>query len=233
MKFNKDDLTIVTLVRRYQRFLADVVDENGQTLTVHCPNTGSMLGCRQPGSQAAISRSDNLARKYPYTLEMVREEGAAWAGVNTARANHLVAEALAAGVVDGFDASWQIQREVAVESGSRLDFRLRRGSEEVYLEVKNCSLAVAGRAFFPDAVTERGRRHLATLSHLKKAGHGAIIFFLVQREDAHEFAPADQIDPDYGQALRQAAVDGVRVMAYGCAVSPQGIEVVRALPCLL
>ncbi|MDR0477322.1 MAG: DNA/RNA nuclease SfsA [Desulfobulbaceae bacterium] len=232
MRFDQGDISIVTLLRRYKRFLVDVIDENGQMLTVHCPNTGSMLGCREPGSQAAISRSNNPARKYPHTLEMVRENNA-WVGVNTARANHLVVEALAAGVIDGFDASWQIQREVAVTDGSRLDFRLRRGGEEVYLEVKNCSLAVAGRAFFPDAVTERGRRHLTTLISLKKAGHGAVIFFLVQSEDAHEFAPADHIDPNYGQALRQAAENGVTVMAYGCAVSPQGIEIIRALPCIL
>ena len=231
MKFNQD-LAIVTLARRHKRFLADVIDKNGQKLTVHCPNTGSMLGCRQPGSRAAISRSDNPARRYLYTLEMVRENDA-WAGVNTARANHLVAEALLAGVVDGFGPSWQIQREVAAGDGNRLDFCLRRGSEAVYLEVKNCSLAVAGRAFFPDAVTERGRRHLDSLIRLKKAGYGAVIFFLVQRGDAHEFAPADHIDPDYGQALRRAAASGVAVMAYGCAVSPKGIEVIRALPCIL
>ena len=231
MKFSQD-LSSVTLHRRYKRFLTDVVDENGQTLTVHCPNTGSMLGCRQPGSWAAISCSGNPARKYPHTLEMVRENDV-WIGVNTSRANHLVEEALVAGVIDGFDASWQIQREVVVLDGSRLDFRLRRGEQQVYLEVKNCSLAVAGRAFFPDAVSERGRRHLDALIHLKKAGHDAVIFFLVQRQDAHEFAPADHIDPNYGQALRRAAANGVRVMAYGCTVSPRAIEVVRALPCIL
>jgi len=225
-------LSIVTLLRRHNRFLFDVTDADGQTLTVHCPNTGSMLGCRQPGSEAAISWSDNPARKYRHTLEMVRENGV-WIGVNTARANYLVAEALAAGTIDGFDASWQICREVAVPDGSRLDFCLRRGRENVYLEVKNCSLTVAGRAFFPNAVSERGRRHLAVLSRLKAEGNDAIIFFLVQREDAHTFSPADHIDPGYGLALRRAAASGVRIMAYGCAVSPQGIEIRRALPCLL
>jgi len=231
MKFTKN-LSVVTLLRRYRRFLVDVIDESGQILTVHCPNTGSMLGCRQPGSQAAISLSDNLARKYRHTLEMVREDGV-WIGVNTARSNDLVAEALMAGSIDGFDASWQIHREVATLGGSRLDFCLARGMENVYLEVKNCSLAVAGRAFFPDAVSERGRRHLAALASLKGQGHGAIIFFLVQREDAFAFSPADHIDPDYGLALRRAAEVGVRIMAYGCAVSPQGIEVRRPLPCIL
>jgi len=231
MKFTKN-LSTVTLLRRYQRFLADVIDADGQKFTVHCPNTGSMLGCREPGREAAISLSDNPARKYRHTLEMVRDKGV-WVGVNTARANHLVAEALAAGAIEGFDASWRIRREVVVPGGSRLDFCLSRGAENVYLEVKNCSLAVAGRAFFPDAVSERGRRHLAALAKLKANGHGAIVFFLVQREDAFAFSPADHIDPDYGLALRQAAASGVRPMAYGCAVSPQGIEVRHPLPCLL
>jgi len=231
MKF-KPTLPIVTLVHRYKRFLVDVIDENGRTFTVHCPNTGSMLGCQAPGSAAAISYSDNSGRKYRHSLEMVRENGV-WIGVNTARTNDLVAEALVAGIIDGFDASWRIRREVAVAGGSRLDFCLERDAKNVYLEIKNCSLAVDGRALFPDAATERGRRHLGVLTGLKQEGHGAGILFLVQREDAFAFSPADHIDPDYGQALRQAAAAGVRIMAYGCAVSPTGIEVVRALPCIL
>ncbi|MDR3089907.1 MAG: DNA/RNA nuclease SfsA [Desulfobulbaceae bacterium] len=228
MKFS-GNLPTVTLVRRYQRFLAEVIDEHGETFVAHCPNTGSMLGCCQPGSQAAISLANNPARKYRYTLEMVRQDGV-WIGVNSARANTLIAEALAAGRIDGFDQSWQIQAEVKAPGGSRLDFRLRRGAENVYLEVKSCSLALNGRAMFPDAKTERGRRHLVELMNLTAAGQGAAILFLAQRQDTTSFAPADHIDSEYGQALRQAAAMGVRVLAYDCAVSPAGIKTRRAYP---
>ena len=228
-------LQIVTLLRRYKRFLADVVNENGNILTVHCPNTGSMLSCSQPGSRAAISCSGNPRRKYPWTLEMVQAgEPPVWVGVNTARTNDLVEEALRAGKIQGFDPDATIQREVSpvLKSKSRLDFCLTASGKKVYMEVKNCSLVLDGQAFFPDAVTERGRRHLCDLSKLVADGHGAAIFFLVQRADAQSFSPADHIDPVYGATLRQAVASGVRLLAYRATVSPQAIHVDRELPCL-
>jgi sugar fermentation stimulation protein A len=137
------------LVQRYKRFLADVLLDDGQALTVHCPNSGSMRGCSTPGSPVLISRSDNPTRKYPWTLEMVEEQGV-WIGVHTGRTNHLIREALEDGVINDFGLVHSITPEVRVSAGSRLDFRLETAGGTIYLEVKNCSLAENGVALFPD-----------------------------------------------------------------------------------
>lgn len=215
------------LRRRYRRFLADVLLDDGSTLTVHCPNSGSMLGCSTPGSEAIISRSDRPGRQYPWTLEMVREAGV-WIGVNTARTNALVREGIEAGVIDL--GPWrEIRPEVRVAGGSRLDFLLE-GDTPLYLEVKNCSLAVDRVALFPDAVTARGARHLEALMTLRRAGMGAAIVFCVQREDADSFSPARHIDPHYGAMLDQAAAAGVRLLACRALVRPDELRIVGTLP---
>ena len=150
------------LIRRYQRFLADVRLAGGQILTVHCPNSGSMLGCSTPGSPVIISRSDNRGRKYPWTLEMVQEQGV-WIGVHTGRTNGLVREALENGVIDDFGGVVAITPEVVVSARSRLDFLIETDRGQVYVEVKNCSLAEHRTALFPDAVTTRGAKKRPTL----------------------------------------------------------------------
>lgn len=220
------------LILRYKRFLADVEMDDGRLLTVHCPNSGSMSGCKEPGSPVLISLADNPKRKYPHTLEMVRV-GATWVGVNTARTNGLVAEAISSGVVAELDGIETIRPEVKVSEKSRLDFLLTRGEEEIYLEVKNCSLALDRAAMFPDAVTTRGAKHLAELLTLRQTGCRAVVFFCVQREDVDYFSPAEYIDPVYAQALREVAAQGVEVLAYGAALNPEAITIVRSLPVFL
>ena len=217
------------LVARYKRFLADVAMDDGRLLTVHCPNSGSMLGCKEPGSQVLISLADNPGRKYAHTLEMVRV-GETWVGINTARTNALVAEAIRAGVVAELAGIWAIRPEVKVSDKSRLDFLLSRGEEKIYLEVKNCSLALDRAAMFPDAVTVRGAKHLRELLALRCTGCRAVVFFCVQREDVDYFSPAEHVDPGYAQALREVAAQGVEVLAYGTALSSEAITVVRPLP---
>lgn len=217
------------LVSRYKRFLADVVMDDGRLLTVHCPNSGSMLGCKEPGSPVLISLSDNPKRKYAHTLEMV-QVGTTWVGVNTARTNGLVAEAISGGVVAELAGIETIRPEIKVSEKSRLDFLLTRGDEQVYVEVKNCSLALDRAAMFPDAVTTRGAKHLGELLVLRRSGYRAVVFFCVQREDVDYFSPADHIDPQYGETLREVAAQGVEVLAYGAALSPEAITIVRSLP---
>ncbi len=217
------------LVRRYKRFLADVRLASGETITIHCPNSGSMLGCSDPGSPVCFSESSNPKRKYAHTLEMVQVAGS-WVGVNTARTNALVREAIEAGRVREFAGVGRIDAEVRTSENSRLDFLLHRGGEKIYLEVKNCSLAEGGVALFPDAVTARGTKHLEELLRLRRQGHGAAVFFCVQRGDAESFRPASQIDPLYGRTLAEAAAGGVQVLAYRAEVSPAGIEVAVPLP---
>jgi len=217
------------LVLRYKRFLADVAMDDGRLLTVHCPNSGSMAGCKEPGSPVLVSLADNPKRKYAHTLEMVRV-GATWVGINTARTNGLVAEAISAGVVTELTGIETIRPEIKVSDKSRLDFLLTCGEEKIYLEVKNCSLALDRVAMFPDAVTVRGAKHLAELLILHRTGCRAVVFFCVQREDVDYFSPADHIDPGYAQALREVAALGVEVLAYGAALSAETIAIVRPLP---
>jgi len=217
------------LCKRYKRFLADVLLKDGQTLTVHCPNSGSMRGCAEPGSPALISRSDNAGRKYAWTLEMVQHQGV-WIGVHTGRTNHLVREALENGVIDDFGELRSITPEVKVSDKSRLDFLLEGDQGAAYLEVKNCSLAEDNIAFFPDAVTSRGAKHLHELVRLAEAGFGAAVLFCIQRSDAALCKPAAHIDPVYAETVAWAAGQGVRFLAYQAEVSPQAIAITRKIP---
>lgn len=220
-----------TLIKRYKRFLADVKLDNNQIITAHCPNTGTMLSCSTPGSNVCLSTSDNPKRKYPHTLEMVQNNGT-WVGVNTARTNKLVIEAIEDGLIAEFTNIDNIKSEVKTSEGSRLDLLIQKGKKSSYVEIKNCSLAIDGCAMFPDAVTVRGTKHLNELIRLKKEGFNSYIFFLVQRMDADRFAPATHIDKVYTKTLGQAAVAGVQILVYQAEVSPDAIQVVRSLPVL-
>ena len=220
-----------TLVKRYKRFLADIELEDDTILTVHCPNSGSMRGCSEPGSPVIISHSDNPKRKYAWTLEMVRTEGV-WVGVNTARTNTIVREALENGIIDEWGHILSIRPEVRVSEKSRLDFQIDTGDGTVFLEVKNCSLAEDGTALFPDAVTSRGTRHLQELAALAGQGHRSAVLFCVQRCDVDRFAPAADIDPVYSRTLVRVRQLGVEVLAYRARVEPGEIVLTRGLPVL-
>lgn len=223
------------LVRRYQRFLADVELQDGSLCTAHCPNTGAMLGCQSPGSPVWLSRSDRPGRRYPLTWELVESAGTL-VGINTARTNDLVAEALGTGVVAQLADHRVVRREVRLPGvAARFDFQLAGADgAPYYLEVKNVTAAVtAGQALFPDAVSERASRHARELAALRARGVGAGILFCVQREDVDAVAPADAIDPAYGKALRAAAAAGVDVLAWGARVRPDEVVVQRRLEVVL
>jgi sugar fermentation stimulation protein A len=222
-------LTVGVLLKRYKRFLADIRLEKGNIITAHCPNTGTMLTCSTPGSTVCLSRSENPKRKYQYTLEMIKV-GATWVGVNTARTNSLVAEALISGQINEFQNINRVNTEVKTSSHTRLDLQVIQGDRCTYIEVKSCSLAQNGCAMFPDAVTTRGTKHLHELTHLVEKGSGAAIFFFVQRMDANRFAPAVHIDPNYGKALQRAISAGVQVLVYQAKVTPKGIHIANSLP---
>jgi len=229
------------LVRRYKRFLADVELEDGRVLTVHCPNPGSMLGMSDPGSAVRCSTSDDPRRKLRHTLEMVRV-GRTWVGTHTVRANQLAARVLTAGFLPALAGYAGVRPEAtprgpfapAAERGrrTRLDFLLTDHPDDprpAFVEVKSVTLARGRRGRFPDAVTERGRRHMETLGRLAQAGARAVLLFVVQRADCDSVEPADDIDPAYGVALRQAAARGVEVHALGARVSPRALRAERAL----
>lgn len=217
------------LLRRYKRFLADIRLEDGSEITVHCPNSGSMKGCSDPGSRVVISWSANPTRKYPWSLEMVQLRDF-WIGVHTGRTNQLVQEGLELGAIDAFGKINRIRREVSLSSGSRLDFLLDTASGPIYLEVKHCSLAENGVGLFPDAVTARGAKHMQELESLAEAGVQAAVLFCVQRADAYSCSVAAHIDPGYALAVQKAAAHGVRFLAWQTEVLPHALRMTHQIP---
>jgi len=227
-------------VRREKRFIvhADLPGEGH--VVAHTNNTGSMRGCLAPDAPVWLSPATNPARKLSWTLELVETvagvfpgvAGGVIVGVNTALANTLVAEALTAGVVPELAGFAELRREVKYGSrGSRADFLLTDASgARTWVEVKNVSLVEDGHARFPDAPTARGRKHLAELTDRVRDGEGAALVFCVQRGDAATVGPADDIDPEYGRLLRQAAAAGVVVAAVVMDVTTEGIRPAGELP---
>ena len=218
-----------TLIRRYQRFKADVRLRNGRVVTAHCPNSGSMKSCCEPGRTVYLSRSDNPGRKFPHTWEMI-DMPSSLVGVNTLIPNRLVERAVLDGGVEELRGYDNVRREVWCSPISRLDLLLESSyGRRCFVEVKNCTLVENGVAYFPDAVTSRGLKHLTELERQVALGNRGVIFFLIQRMDANCFRPADQIDPTYGQGLRSAVKDGVEILAYDVALNLKRIALNRRL----
>ncbi|MFO7982027.1 MAG: DNA/RNA nuclease SfsA [Desulfuromonadales bacterium] len=219
------------LLRRYQRFLADVELKDGTMVTAHTPNTGSMKQCAVSGHEVLISESDNPARKLKYTLELIRVNGH-WVDTHTHRTNRVVEEGLRKGSI-GELGGFAVRPEYRY-GGSRIDFYLEKETEKVLVEVKNVTLCCEpGVACFPDAVTTRGQKHLRELLAARQQGYRAVIFFLVQRGEAESFVPADEIDPEYGRLLRAVAAEGVEVLAYKSVVTSEENRVGVRIPVLL
>lgn len=218
-------LFAATLLKRYKRFLADVRLDDGTELTVHTPNTGSMLGCAEPGMRVWLRDTRNPKRKYRYSWEMSETATGVKIGVNTMLSNQLVTEAIEFGVIAELQGYEQILSEVPYgHEKSRIDLLLKNESRQCYVEIKNVTAAdTRGLAIFPDAVTQRGTKHLRELRAMVEAGHRAVIFFSVQRGDIDGFRPATEIDPVYAQTLREVLTAGVEALAYQAEVSPGDI----------
>jgi sugar fermentation stimulation protein A len=218
-----------TLVQRYQRFLADLRLPSGEIVTAHCTNTGSMIGCKEPGSVVYISRSDKKGRRLLYTWEII-EVGRTWVGINTMHPNRLVAEGITTGAMAELQGYDNVRREVVTRQGTRLDLCLEGSSGFCFVEVKNVTLAVDGAAAFPDAVSERGTKHLKELMWLRREGHRGAVVFVIQRTDCRIFRPADEIDSEYGRWLRRAIKAGVEALPYVAYVTPKEIILTERLP---
>lgn len=234
MKF-ASPLQEAVLIKRYKRFLADVTLPNGRVTTLHCPNTGSMLNCAEPGSRVWYSVAQNAARKYPFTWEMVEVANRYKVGINTGRANALVREALDNGVIGMLSGYASVQSEVVYGSErSRIDFLLSGHADDhrlCYVEVKSVTLGLgSGVGAFPDAVTTRGQKHLRELMAMCDEGHRAVLLFCVQHSGIERVVPADHIDPAYGKLLRAARDSGVEVMAFGTEFDEVSITLRHQLP---
>lgn len=216
-------------MRRYKRFMADVLLDSGDTVIAHCPNSGSMLSVNIPGSEVWLSTSDAPNRKLKYTWELIRV-GDALIGINTNRPNGLVEEAIAAGTIGELTGYAHVKREVRYGANSRIDLLLHGPDcPTCYVEVKNVTmkrgLGETSPAEFPDAVTVRGAKHLVELAEVAKNGERAVMVFLIQRCDSNVFAIAADIDPVYARCLSTARLAGVEVLVYRCAVSTSAITV--------
>jgi sugar fermentation stimulation protein A len=219
------------LLRRYKRFLADVRLGSGRVVTAHSPNTGSMTGCAEPGMALRLSRAEGKQRKLAYTWELSRA-GRHWVMVNTMRSNRIAEEAIAAGRIPELAGYRVVRREVRYGQSSRIDLLLEDGpgGGRALVEVKNVTLVEDGAARFPDAVTERGRKHLEEMMSVRDRRTRAVMLYCVARGDGRSFSPADAIDPVYGKVLRRAVRGGLEALAYACRVGPSRVSMERRLP---
>jgi len=220
-------LQAATLIRRYKRFLADVVLADGSEITVHTPNTGAMTGCAEPGSTVFLRDTDNPKRKYRYSWEMTRNSQGVFVGVHTGIVNTLVREAIEGGVVAELQGYGSIRQEVKYgEEGSRIDLLLEGHADgrDCYVEIKNVTTCdESGFGYFPDAVSARATKHLRELMGVVARGGRGVIFFCVQRGYVERVRPADEIDPLYGETLRQALAAGVEALACRALVRPDAV----------
>ena len=241
------------LLKRYKRFLADIELENGEIVTAHCPNSGSMKNLIEDNPFVHISQSDNPKRKLRYTLELSQllhrqhmidnleepifleliERGDDLVMAHSVKANTVTVEAIREGVISQLADYETIRTEVPYGTGSRIDILLENAEQKCYVEVKSVTLLEDKTLMFPDAVTTRGQKHLQELINVKRDGHRAVIFFAALHTGGNAFSPADHIDPTYGKMLRDAQDAGVEVLAYQAEITPLQVRLVRELPITL
>lgn len=219
------------LLRRYKRFLADVELSNGDIVTVHTPNTGAMLGVAAPGMRVWLRDTQSTTRKYRYSWEISEPQPQTFVGVHTGLVNALVWEAIDNGTIRELQGYSRIEQEVAYgNENSRIDLLLQDGEQQCYVEIKNVTARDAkAQALFPDAVSLRGQKHLRELMRVVECGQRGVMFYCIQRADIDAFRPADEIDADYGNLLREAVSAGVEVLAYKAEVTPHEIHLTQAV----
>jgi sugar fermentation stimulation protein A len=224
-----------TLALRYKRFLADVVLDNGDMLTVHVANPGAMTGLDRPFSRVWLSNSENPMRKLPFSWELVEADfgsGPELVGVNTGNPNNLIAEIIGTGLIPQLSDYTSVRREVKYGTNSRVDFLLEApGRPPCYLEIKNVHLMrKPALAEFPDCVTARGTKHLDELAAMVAGGARAVQLYVIQIPSAERFAVAHDIDRAYGAAFDRARASGVEMLAWRCAVTVEGIDLAAPVP---
>ncbi|GAB3476718.1 DNA/RNA nuclease SfsA [Marinomonas epiphytica] len=219
------------LIKRYKRFLADIELDTGEVITAHCPNTGSMKRCQQENARVWVSKSDNPKRKLAYTWELVEVDQQYLACINTGYPNKLVGEAIKNGVIKELKGYQSMKAEVKYGEKSRIDWWLANDDEQCFVEVKNVTLLEEGNhGFFPDAVTDRGRKHLLEMAAMVKQGHRAVLVFCVSHTGIEEVAPAGYVDEKYARTFEQVIEQGVEVLAYRVDITTQGMKISHSVP---
>ncbi|MDY4335288.1 DNA/RNA nuclease SfsA [Pectobacterium brasiliense] len=222
------------LIKRYKRFLADVVTPEGETLTLHCANTGAMTGCATPGDTVWYSTSDNPKRKYAQSWELTETQQNHWICVNTLRANTLLYEALLENRIEELAGYPDVKTEVKYGTeNSRVDLLLQAPDRiDCYIEVKSVTLLQHECGYFPDAVTLRGQKHLRELQQMVANGKRAVLFFAVLHSGIQQVSPARHIDPRYAELFTETQRAGVEILCYGSTLCPDGITLTHKLPLL-
>ena len=218
-----------TFLRRPNRFIA-YVDLNGEEVVCHIPNTGRLRELLIPGAQVMLSYHPSPNRKTQYELRMVMKNSS-WISIDSQLPNALAQEAIESDLIEELMGYTEIKREVTFQN-SRFDLQLL-GEDICYVEVKGVTLERDGWCYFPDAPTERGRKHIDELINAKKEGYRSVLLFVVQIEDARGFSPNKLTDPSFAEKVKTAYESGVEVLAYHCHISPQEIYIVGKLPILL
>jgi sugar fermentation stimulation protein A len=226
-------LTRGTLLGRYKRFMADIVLDDGSVVTAHCPNSGRMLACSEPGRTVFMTLSEKPGRKFPYTWEII-EMPDSLVIVNTMRANQIAGAAIQRGLIPELSGYSSQRTEMRISDHSRIDLMLSgQGVDPCLVEVKSSTLVEHGMAMFPDAVTDRGLKHVRDLLYMSRKGYRSVMLFIIQRMDARSFTPAAHIDPAYTAGLRKAWKEGLEVIVYDTAVDLSGVALGRNIPCIL
>ncbi|MCU4166591.1 DNA/RNA nuclease SfsA [Carboxylicivirga caseinilyticus] len=216
------------LIKRYKRFLSDILLDNGEIVVAHCTNSGSMKTCLEENAEVYLSPAKDPKRKTRYTWEMIKINNQ-WVGINTLHPNQIAFEAIKNNEIPELSNYDHVQREVKV-GNSRIDIMAQSKDETCFIEVKNVTMKVDNNALFPDAVTTRGKKHLNELIQLKKEGLRTVMLYIIQRMDVESFGPAEAIDPEYAQTLRLAYEKGVEIIPLQVRVSPTEIRIEKKLP---
>jgi len=217
-----------TLLKRYKRFLADIELDNGEVVTAHCTNTGSMKSCIEIGAEVYLPPTNNPLRKTKFTWEMIKINGN-WVGINTNNPNKLAFDAISKHEIPELSGYTEVFREVKWED-SRFDIMAKNETETCFFEVKNVSMKEGNFALFPDAITTRGKKHLETLIRVKKSGMRAIMLYIVQRCDVDTFSTAKEIDPEYAKTLKKAFDSGIEIFVFQAKVTATSIIITKRIP---
>jgi len=207
-------------LERPNRYLAKVVID-GKKVSAHLPDPGRLPGLMIPQRRVRLIHNPGPTRKTDYTLALVRH-GRIWVSVFPVFANRLVGEALAGRTLSGFSGYTDVISEVKA-GHSRFDFQLNFPTGPMFVEVKSVSLVEGTVGKFPDAPTERGRRHVEELTALKRKGIRAAVVFVSQRSDTRTIIPHDSIDPEFGKRLRDAQQAGVELYGFNCRVTASAV----------
>ncbi|MBU0631265.1 DNA/RNA nuclease SfsA [bacterium] len=219
-----DSLLHGKLIKRYKRFLADIILDNGESVTVHVPNSGAMTSTIAEDCDVWVSHHDTPKRKLKYTLELTKIDDNLIC-TNTNFANKVAIEAIQNDAIKELRGYDSLKPEQKYGINSRIDILLENENQKCYVEVKSVTLKIDEFLAFPDAVTSRGEKHLRELEQMVKEGHRAVMLYVIQRTDKLPFRLANEIDKKYYETFCEVVKQGVEVLVYQSRIDLKEIEI--------